>query len=261
MLAFHLCLPPVAEQRRIVEKVEALLARVNAARDGLAKVPAILKQFRQSVLAAVCSGELTEGRRESFEPRAGDRRPESSWRTCSFEHVISELRNGLSPRPNLRPPGTPILRISAVRPGPVDLSDIRYLPDPAPHLATYSLRDGDRLFTRYNGSIELLKVCGIVCGVATQTILYPDKLMRVRVSASALPEYILLFFASPAARSALVADAKSSASQQGISGKDLRAQEITLPPIHEQKEIVRHVDHLDPRRHHRTPRGCSDNAR
>lgn len=52
VLAFHLCLPPLSEQWRIVEKVEALLARVNAARDRLAKVPAILKRFRQSVLAA-----------------------------------------------------------------------------------------------------------------------------------------------------------------------------------------------------------------
>src|SRR5207248_6631802 len=53
-------LPPVAEQHRIVAKVEALFAEVNAARNRLAKVPAILKRFRQSVLAAACSGRLTE---------------------------------------------------------------------------------------------------------------------------------------------------------------------------------------------------------
>ena len=57
-------LPPLVEQKRIVAKVEALLARVNAARERLAKVPAILKRFRQSVLAAACSGRLTEDWRE-----------------------------------------------------------------------------------------------------------------------------------------------------------------------------------------------------
>ena len=52
-------LPPLAEQKRIVAKVEELLARVNAARERLARVPAILKRFRQSILAAACSGRLT----------------------------------------------------------------------------------------------------------------------------------------------------------------------------------------------------------
>jgi type I restriction enzyme, S subunit len=51
--------PPLAEQQRIVAKVETLLARVNAARQRLAKVPRLLKRFRQSVLAAACSGRLT----------------------------------------------------------------------------------------------------------------------------------------------------------------------------------------------------------
>ena len=57
-------LPPLAEQHRIVAKVKELLARVNAARDHLAKAPKILKAFRQSVLAAACSGRLTQEWRE-----------------------------------------------------------------------------------------------------------------------------------------------------------------------------------------------------
>jgi len=58
-------LPPLAEQKRIVDKVEELLAQVNAARDRLGKLPAILKRFRQSVLAAACSGRLTADWREN----------------------------------------------------------------------------------------------------------------------------------------------------------------------------------------------------
>ena len=53
-------LPPLAEQRRITAKLEALLAQVDAAKDHLAAVPSIIKRFRQSVLAAACSGRLTE---------------------------------------------------------------------------------------------------------------------------------------------------------------------------------------------------------
>lgn len=54
-------LPPLAEQRRIVAAVESLLERVNASRDRLDRVPGLLKAFRQAVLAAACSGRLTEG--------------------------------------------------------------------------------------------------------------------------------------------------------------------------------------------------------
>jgi len=57
-------LPPLAEQHRIVARVEALLSQVNAARDRLNRVPLIMKRFRQAVLAAACSGRLTEGWRE-----------------------------------------------------------------------------------------------------------------------------------------------------------------------------------------------------
>ena len=51
--------PPLDEQRRIVAKLEKLLGRVDACRQRLAKIPALLKRFRQSVLAAACSGRLT----------------------------------------------------------------------------------------------------------------------------------------------------------------------------------------------------------
>lgn len=63
----HIPLPPIAEQNRIVAKVEELLTRVNAARERLAKVKEILKRFRQSVLAAACSGRLTADWRDENE--------------------------------------------------------------------------------------------------------------------------------------------------------------------------------------------------
>lgn len=60
--------PPLAEQKRIVAKVEGLLASVNAARERLARVPAILKRFRQAALEAACQGKLTEDWRDTQQP-------------------------------------------------------------------------------------------------------------------------------------------------------------------------------------------------
>lgn len=57
-------LAPLNEQRRIVEKLEKILERVEACRERLEKIPLILKRFRQSVLAAACDGRLTADWRE-----------------------------------------------------------------------------------------------------------------------------------------------------------------------------------------------------
>ncbi len=53
-------LAPLNEQKRIADKLDALLARVDACRERLDRVPLILKRFRQAVLAAATSGKLTE---------------------------------------------------------------------------------------------------------------------------------------------------------------------------------------------------------
>lgn len=53
-------LAPLNEQKRIADKLDVVLARVTACRDRLDRIPAILKRFRQSVLAAAISGDLTE---------------------------------------------------------------------------------------------------------------------------------------------------------------------------------------------------------
>ena len=69
-------LPPLAEQRRIADRIDTLLGKVDGARERLAKlvedrkegdreIPSILTRFRQAVLAAACSGRLTEDWREA----------------------------------------------------------------------------------------------------------------------------------------------------------------------------------------------------
>ena len=51
---------PLNEQVRIADKLDSILGKVNKAQARLDKIPAILKRFRQSVLAAATSGELTK---------------------------------------------------------------------------------------------------------------------------------------------------------------------------------------------------------
>ncbi len=81
-------LPPLAEQRRIVAKLETLLGRLDACQQRLAKIPVLLKRFRQSVLAAACSGRLTADWREGNQI-------EDEWPTEPLSELFA-MRNGKS---------------------------------------------------------------------------------------------------------------------------------------------------------------------
>ena len=50
---------PLAEQRRILAKLEALQAHSRRAKEALDQIPALLDLYRQSVLAAAFRGDLT----------------------------------------------------------------------------------------------------------------------------------------------------------------------------------------------------------
>lgn len=102
----------------------------------------------------------------------------------------------------------------------------------------------DLLFTRYNGSLEFVGVCGLLKKLQHQNLLYPDKLIRARLTKDALPEYIEIFFSSPSARNAMMNCVKTTSGQKGISGKDIKSQVVLLPPVKEQAEIVRRVEQL-----------------
>lgn len=56
----ELPLPSLAEQEEIAHRLEIMLAQVESTQARLARIPDIIKRFRQSILAAAVSGKLTE---------------------------------------------------------------------------------------------------------------------------------------------------------------------------------------------------------
>lgn len=57
-------IPPLAEQKRIVARIEQLQAHSRRARAALESIPDLLEQLRQSILAAAFRGDLTKKWRE-----------------------------------------------------------------------------------------------------------------------------------------------------------------------------------------------------
>jgi type I restriction enzyme S subunit len=103
-------LPPRAEQGRIVAKAGELLGPVQRARESLARLPEILRRFRQSVLTAAYSGELTAEwrRREGGAALLSDRLREvfvarrEAWEMACCEAEAFDRRAPRRPK-NLEP--------------------------------------------------------------------------------------------------------------------------------------------------------------
>ena len=60
-----IALPPLNEQRRIVDKLDRIGDRHRTARNELNHIPKLIARYKQAVLSAACSGKLTEDWRET----------------------------------------------------------------------------------------------------------------------------------------------------------------------------------------------------
>ncbi|WP_341303610.1 restriction endonuclease subunit S [Pseudomonas sp. TMP25] len=95
-------LPPFAEQTRIAEKLDELLAQVDTLKARLDAIPALLKRFRQSVLAAAVSGRLTEERRLQHVGWVDEGSPTTA-PTHNTDRWASQAQPNLRPATNSEP--------------------------------------------------------------------------------------------------------------------------------------------------------------
>lgn len=89
-------LAPLAEQTCIVKKLDEVLAKVEATQARLARIPDIIKQFRQSVLAAAVSGKLTEEWRKPcpYQSINKDLTAPSCWSKCYLGEIVNYVTSG-----------------------------------------------------------------------------------------------------------------------------------------------------------------------
>ncbi|MEU8375998.1 restriction endonuclease subunit S [Micromonospora sp. NPDC048894] len=169
------------------------------------------------------------------------------WTEVTLGEIAESVKNGIFvSRPGLEPNGVPILRISSVRPGVLNLGDIRYSARDVHELRDSDalLLPGDLLFTRYNGNIDFVGACAMVPEGAGN-LTYPDKLIRVRVNpAFADSRYIQYSFEASRVRSLVRAVARTTAGQAGVSGASLKSIVLPLPPLTEQRRIVAALENL-----------------
>ena len=221
-------LPPLAEQQRIVTKLDALFEKIESNKKRLDKIPIILKRFRQSVLAAAVTGRLTEV----------DREVES----ISLGELIVDLKYGTAQKSEKINNGTPILRIPNIGlDGKVTIQDMKFAVLAKNELDKLMLEEGDILLIRSNGSVSLLGRAAIISkeqiGFA-----YAGYLIRVRCNRQKLlPEFLIHVLASYDIRIQIELPSRSSSGVNNINSDEVKALKIPSFSIDEQREIVKRI--------------------
>ena len=268
-------LPPLNEQHRIVTKIEALTARSRKAREALDAIPALLDQFRQSVLAAAFRGDLTADWREQnpdvepaekllerireerlsqtnslkqkdkvieiYESTESDDSNDlpNTWQFVFLEKLTSSLNYGTSSK-SLASGKIPVLRMGNMQKGEIDWSSLAYTSDDK-DIEKYKLEPYTVLFNRTN-SPELVGKTSIYRG--EKKAIFAGYLIRINHLPQLDPEYLNYFLNSPYAQSICWQCKTDGVSQSNINAQKLGRYEIPFCSPKEQKEIVKRINQL-----------------
>lgn len=261
--------PQLAEQQRIVARVEALLTQVNAARERLSRVPLIMKQFRQAVLAAACEGRLTEGWREEnprvepttvllkrisvqqekkkirhlkkMEPLNGelDDLPEDwSWTQIGF--ITESMKNGVYKTPDFyKDDGFPCLRMYNIEDGKIFWKNIKHMNLTDDEIEMYLLKKNDILINRVN-SRELVGKSALITE-KIEPCVYESKNIRLRMYNEEICSEYVVYWLQVNAQKYFNLNAQQTVGMASINQDQIASMPIPLPPLPEQHEIVRRV--------------------
>jgi type I restriction enzyme S subunit len=229
-------LAPLNEQKRITDKLDALLTRVDACRERLERVPLILRRLRQAVLAAAISGQLTE----KFDAEWSGNISKDA---VLLNQVIAQVKTGpfgsTLHKSDYKPGSIPVVNPMHINNGIITPSaNMAISKAKAKELSDFRLHKGDVIIARRGvmGRCAVVgqKEDGWLCGTGSM-ILRPMKKL--------LPEYLQIFLSSPETVEALEAGAVGS-TMVNLNQKILLNLKIRVPHIAEQRKIVHRVESL-----------------
>lgn len=222
-------LAPLAEQRRIVEKVDSLTARTARARKELDRIPTLIARYKQRLLALAFSGELTAGWRDAEALDGGEE--------VELGDVAQGFKYGSAAKS--APEGdVPVLRMGNIQDGKLDWSDLVYTSD-GDEIAKFRLEPGDVLFNRTN-SPELVGKTALYQG--EREAVYAGYLIKVQCGPKLLPAFLTFCLNSPQGRAWAWQVKTDGVSQSNINAKKLAAFRFWLPSTLEQAEIIRRIE-------------------
>jgi type I restriction enzyme S subunit len=213
-------LPPLVDQRRIVDLLEDHLSRLDAADEYMAASRRRVKRLQTALLSAALARTSVEER-----PLA--------------DLLQAPLANGRSV-PTQRG-GFPVLRLNALQGGQVDLSQRKTGAWTRSEAERWLVQRGDFLIARGNGSLHLVGRGGLVVD-EPDDVAFPDTLIRARLNLEKIkPAYLALIWNAPIVRRQIETSARTTAGIYKVNQRDLAGVRIPVPSTGDQAAIVDRV--------------------
>lgn len=235
-----LVIAPLNEQKRIADKLDVLLARIDACQQRLDRIPLILKHFRQAVLAAATLGQLTEDWRTKHFKESDSNNYNISGKLAAFADVID-------PNPSHRYPsyeGGTIPLLATEQMSGLDAWDISSAKLTTSDFyearkAAHDFFDDDIIFAR-KGRLGLARN-------PPQNISYvfSHTVFIIRAKAGKiLPAYLLWFLRQEWCIEWLLLEMNSNAGVPTLGKAVMERLPVHIPNYIEQQEIVHRIENL-----------------
>ena len=223
--------PTLAEQQRIVKRIESMFAKLDEAKEKAQNVVDGFETRKAAILHKAFTGELTAKWRK--ENGVSD----DSWVEKLFDSCIAKMQNGLSKRSGNEGEETVVLRLANMGEDDFDVSDLRTIKLTSKEKNNYSLAKNDVVMIRVNGSKT---------NVGRQLLVknnkgwsFCDHIIRIQFEVFCLPNYMVYFSKTKEYIDYVQDNMVSSAGQNTISRKGLSNLSLKVPTLPEQQEIVR----------------------
>lgn len=219
--------PPLAEQGRIVAKIEELFAGIDAGVENLKSVKNQIALYRQSVLKSAFDFDASTF---SVLKNLIDKVRYGTSKKCSTEENVNSM---------------PVYRIPNIdfKKGVLDKTDLKFASFDDSEKSSLMLKSGDILIIRSNGSLNLVGRAALVYNTDTNG-LYAGYLMRLRIkdTEKLLPKFLLHFLNSGKARAYIEEKAKSTSGVNNINSEEISDLQIPVPTLAEQEKIVAEIE-------------------
>ncbi len=230
-------IPPLNEQKRIADKLDRLLAKVDNCRERLDRIPLILSRFRSSILTQAFSGELTRIFQNS-------NKYSEEWSYERAVDVCEKVQSGGTPREGfIDNPGIPFLKVYNIVNQKVDF-------EYRPQFILEKINSSSMSKSQAKPGDVLMNIVGPPLGkVAIVPNSYPEwninqAITLFRPSSRITTGWLYYLLCSGINVSSIINETRGSAGQSNISLSQCRDFVFPVPSVQEQDEIVHQIEKL-----------------